>query len=420
MKRQILLFALSMIILSVSAQTSDRKWAVGIGSGVYGALGENSLGYMPELSVSRYLSPSLDVFFLQNLGLANNKIESNLDVALSTIGVRYKLYNGMILPESSMLKPFVYGGPSYISDNNLNRINFNLGLGVKYPIKRNISLYAQAGYVFGANVKGFSGTYSDENMTFEYVVPAYRDDLWKATVGVEISIGGSRDSDGDGVPDKRDKCPKTPRDVFVDEHGCPIDTDNDGVIDHLDDCPTEAGPASTKGCPDEDGDGIADKDDACPDVKGKKEFNGCPDPEAEKEDDDIKPSEMTAAEAIESGNTRVLDIKIRPVYFVVDQSNLTDYSKNKIANMVEMLLKNPAYLVRLWGYTDDLASDDYNQKLSEKRAESVMRFMTSMGFDRSRIVSTNGLGEANPAAPNVSEQNRRLNRRVEFEIFVAE
>ena len=116
----------------------------------------------------------------------------------------------------------------------------------------------------------------------------------------------------------------------------------------------------------------------------------------------------------------VLDIKVKPVYFVVDQSYLTDYSKNKIANLVDMLLKNPAYLVRLWGYTDDLASDDYNQKLSEKRAESVMRFMTSMGFDRDRIVSTNGLGELNPAAPNNSEQNRRLNRRVEFEIFVAE
>ena len=376
---------------------------------------------MPELYVSRYFNPSFDFFISQNLGLANNKIESNLDISLTTIAVRYKLYNGMILPESSLLKPYVYAGPGYISDNNTNKINFNLGLGAKYPIKQNISLYAQVGYINGPNVKEHTEQWAGEGVTVDYLVPTYRDNLWKATVGLEITIGGSKDSDGDGVPDKKDKCPNTPRDVFVDEHGCPIDTDNDGVIDHLDECPTEPGLSSTNGCPDTDRDGVPDKDDACPDVKGKKEFNGCPDPDEEKKTDkETEPSQMTAAEAVESGNMRVLDIKVRPVYFVVDQSYLTDYTKNKIANLVDMLLKNPAYLVRLWGYTDDLASADYNQKLSEKRAESVMRFMTSMGFDRDRIVSTNGLGEENPVAPNNSEQNRRLNRRVEFEIFVAE
>ncbi|RKD88217.1 OmpA family protein [Mangrovibacterium diazotrophicum] len=421
MKRQLLLFIVSLLVLSASAQTSDRKWAAGVGSGIYGALGESSLGYMPEFYISRYFNPSLDFYISQNFGLANNKIESNLDVSLTTIAVRYKFYNGIILPESSVLKPYVFAGPGYISDNNVNKINFNLGLGAKYPIKRNISLYAQVGYVNGAKVNEHIETWSDDNVVVDRLVPTYRDNLWKATVGIEITIGGSKDSDGDGVPDKKDKCPNTPRDVFVDENGCPIDTDNDGVIDHLDECPTEPGPSSTSGCPDADGDGIPDKDDACPDVKGKKEFNGCPDPNAKKEDEKkTEPSQMTAAEAVKSGNMRVLDIKVRPVYFVVDQSYLTDYTKNKIANLVDMLLKNPAYLVRLWGYTDDLASADYNQKLSEKRAESVMRFMTSMGFDRSRIVSTNGLGEENPVAPNNTEQNRRLNRRVEFEIFVAE
>ena len=125
-------------------------------------------------------------------------------------------------------------------------------------------------YVNGAKVKEHTERWADGGVTVDYLVPTYRDNLWKATVGLEITIGGSKDSDGDGVPDKKDKCPNTPRDIFVDEHGCPIDTDNDGVIDHLDECPTEPGLSSTNGCPDTDRDGIPDKDDACPDVKGKK------------------------------------------------------------------------------------------------------------------------------------------------------
>lgn len=419
MKRQILLGVFLLFIFSVSAQSSDQKWGIGIGSGVYGSLENNSLGYMPELTFSRYISPSFDVSLTGNLGLANNKIVSNLDIVMAGIHGHYKLYNGLILPETSLLKPYVYGGPGYIWDNDGKSLNLDLGLGLKYNIKRNVALYAQGGYIMGATIK--SQTIEIPSGSIEMTGGKFREDLWKAVVGIQITIGGSKDSDGDGVPDKKDKCPNTPRGIFVDEHGCPIDTDGDGVIDHLDECPTEPGLTSTNGCPDEDKDGIPDKDDACPDEKGTKANQGCPDPVSKSADvKETDPSKMTAAEAIQSGNTRVLDIKVKPVYFVVDDSNLTSFSKNRIANLVEMLLKNPAYLVRLWGYTDDLASDNYNQKLSEKRAESVMRFMTSMGFDRSRIVSSNGLGEANPAAPNNSEQNRKLNRRVEFEIFVAE
>ncbi len=83
-----------------------------------------------------------------------------------------------------------------------------------------------------------------------------------------------RDQDGDGVSDKKDKCPKD-RGTWA-TMGCP-DRDHDGIMDSEDDCPDVAGLAKFKGCPDTDGDGIPDKDDDCPTVPGLAQFKGCPD-----------------------------------------------------------------------------------------------------------------------------------------------
>jgi hypothetical protein len=83
----------------------------------------------------------------------------------------------------------------------------------------------------------------------------------------------SRDTDGDNVNDKDDKCPETFGLAKFD--GCP-DTDEDGVPDKDDDCPDKAGLEKFNGCPDSDEDGIPDKDDDCPDVFGYERYNGCP------------------------------------------------------------------------------------------------------------------------------------------------
>lgn len=86
-----------------------------------------------------------------------------------------------------------------------------------------------------------------------------------------------KDGDGDGVKNKRDKCPSTPPGVFVDGTGCPLDTDKDGVADYLDKCPSIPGSANMNGCQDKDKDGVSDIDDLCPDVPGLARFKGCPD-----------------------------------------------------------------------------------------------------------------------------------------------
>ena len=86
-----------------------------------------------------------------------------------------------------------------------------------------------------------------------------------------------KDEDGDGVKNKKDKCPGTPPGVKVDGRGCPLDVDKDGVPDYLDKCPGIPGAADMNGCPDKDKDGVSDYDDRCPDVPGLARFKGCPD-----------------------------------------------------------------------------------------------------------------------------------------------
>ena len=94
------------------------------------------------------------------------------------------------------------------------------------------------------------------------------------------------DNDKDGVPDEDDKCPNDPedKDGFQDADGCPDpDNDKDGILDAADKCPNEAedkdGFQDEDGCPDPDNDkdGVLDADDKCPNEPGPKETHGCPD-----------------------------------------------------------------------------------------------------------------------------------------------
>ena len=118
-----------------------------------------------------------------------------------------------------------------------------------------------------------------------YVIPD-KAEMVNVALGFSIVWGSNkRDSDKDGVWDKIDMCPNTPRGVVVDEQGCPLDEDHDGVPDYLDHClgtPEEAlGYIDSLGCPkDSDGDGVPDYLDQCPNTPdaawGLVDSIGCP------------------------------------------------------------------------------------------------------------------------------------------------
>lgn len=82
--------------------------------------------------------------------------------------------------------------------------------------------------------------------------------------------------------------------------------------------------------------------------------------------------------------------------------------------MAATLQKHPELgTVRIEGHTDDVGEDDFNQKLSERRAASVRRALLKRGVPASRL-TTHGYGESSPIAPNATPAGRAKNRRVEF------
>ena len=119
----------------------------------------------------------------------------------------------------------------------------------------------------------------------QYLIPD-KMKSFNVALGFSICWGSNRkDKDKDGVWDKIDMCPDTPRGVVVDSVGCPLDEDHDGVPDYLDHClgtPAAAiGFVDSLGCElDTDGDGVEDYKDKCPNTPeaawGKVDSLGCP------------------------------------------------------------------------------------------------------------------------------------------------
>lgn len=107
------------------------------------------------------------------------------------------------------------------------------------------------------------------------------------------------------------------------------------------------------------------------------------------------------------------------VNFAFNSSELTVASKNNLDKLAEILTNNMDTNINIYGHTDSKGSDAYNQTLSEKRADSVKKYLISKGISASRMYSM-GMGEQSPVASNETEAGRAKNRRVEFAITANE
>ncbi len=286
--------------------------------------------------------------------------------------------------------------------------------------------------------------------------------------GLELALGGvPRDSDGDGVSDRKDRCPDTPRGATVDASGCPIDSDGDGVFDGLDKCPStprgckvdaagcpidsdgdgvcdgldqcpdtpKGATVDAKGCPsDSDGDGVLDGLDKCPDTPkgatvdatgcpqdsdGDGVFDGldkCPDtPAGAKVDKDGCPVELIERE------TELLDtgmIRLQNINFETAKADLLPDAFPTLDVVGQVLTKWPELRIEIGGHTDARGSNAYNQKLSEARAHSVLSYMTGKFPNlKPEQFTAKGYGESKPVAPNTDALGMAKNRRVEFVVL---
>lgn len=168
------------------------------------------------------------------------------------------------------------------------------------------------------------------------------------------------DSDNDGVNDRLDKCPGTPAGVSVNSDGCPLDSDKDAVYDYLDKCP---------GTPE--------------DVRVDKD--GCP-------------------------IQKIIKLNVE---FDTGKYDVKDKYREEIKVAADYMQKNPETNVVIEGHTDNVGSEELNDKLSQSRANSVKEYLIAkLGVSKDRLKSV-GYGSKKPVASNDTVEGKQKNRRVQ-------
>ncbi len=147
-------------------------------------------------------------------------------------------------------------------------------------------------------------------------------------------------------------------------------------------------------CPDRDADGLLDDVDHCPEVSGPVDFYGCP-----------------AYQKIIVKKDK-LELKEK-LYFAWNAATLQDESKPTLDEVVQALQDNKNFRVQVEGHTSSEGTDDYNQTLSENRAQAVLDYLVAHGVSKDRLVSK-GFASTVPLDTNKTPEGRENNRRVEF------
>ena len=139
----------------------------------------------------------------------------------------------------------------------------------------------------------------------------------------------------------------------------------------------------------------------------------------------------TANQGVQQANNRINTIENRinslndnytasetqTITFKVNSTALSDQAKGTLDRVASTVAgQRTGYLIELQGFTDDSGSENYNETLSQRRAESVQRYLVSKNIPLFRI-SIVGLGEANPIADNKTRTGREQNRRVEVRVL---
>ena len=274
------------------------------------------------------------------------------------------------MPDSKF-NPFVTAGygiahysPRVNHDGVMSIVDF--GVGAKYWVAENVALRIDV----------------RDNMVADDAVHNI-----ETTAGVVFRFGGNRSSAAPAAQ----AAPASQ--VELAQVAQPLDSDGDGVPDYLDKCPGT--PA-----------GVAVGPDGCP-------------PAAPRAVAAAAAPRAVAAAAV----PKVVVLSFEDVHFGFDQSTLKPEAKLILKRNIQLLKENPDAQIRIAGYTSAAGSEEYNQKLSERRAASVRAYLVSEGLIEPARLSTIGYGERHPAAYEATPGDHnsaaaKANIRVLFEITV--
>ena len=383
---------------SVSAQTTNNRWLIGVGAhgvnhvaanrGVGQALGDafsskdlytmNNFVITPPLSkltVARNLNKFLVLDWQTSVGnVSNKRINMDKEFFLMTgLGLQFKV-NGF-WNEESWFDPYVRIGANYLRHDYTN-VSFPLTdvHGTVYGGFSGVGTPRKADH-FAVNGGLGSNFWFTKNFGIgiqgDYVTtPIDKSNLanfWQASASINFRFG-NRDKDKDGVLDKDDACPEIP------------------------------GPVENQGCPwpDTDGDGVLDKDDACPEVPGLPEYNGCP-----------KPASIIAVEATGA---------LQGIIFDFNKATISNpESLRKLDQAAEVIKSSNGGTFLVTGHTDKKGNDAYNLKLSRERAAYIVKALEQRGVADSQLKST-GVGEKEAVVPETaSDEERARDRKVVVE-----
>ncbi len=114
--------------------------------------------------------------------------------------------------------------------------------------------------------------------------------------------------------------------------------------------------------------------------------------------------------------TEETKIEFHNITFETNSAELNESSYKELDRLVQLMKENPGIIVEISAHTDDVGSEQYNMKLSLRRAQAVVNYLKQKGIPQSRMVAQ-GYGESRPLVPNDSPEHRAMNRRVELRIL---
>ncbi|QKG56356.1 OmpA family protein [Hymenobacter sp. BRD128] len=472
------------------AQNADRKWGIsGYVSALQyrGDLGSNfwdlrNQPYGGGLTLSRYVTKGIDINLSANQGLLRYPSEDNTFTTPTTpgnygtarrfranvttlgLGFKFKLLPNSPIDPYILLQPglaivysdrYINTAPSVSNHTSFGSFDGQAALGLDFRISPGFGLFVQAGQHYldrdDYRLDGVGGNPDNDNFWDKY------DRYMQFSAGITANFGKAKDTDGDGVPDRKDKCPDTPAGVKVDVNGCPLDTDGDGVPDYQDKCPEVKGLPALQGCPDSDGDGVADADDKCPNTPAgvRVDASGCPldadgdgvpdyldkcpgTPSGVKVDatgcpldrdgdgvpdyqdrcpDRAGPASNKGCPEIPAEQKKILNEATKYINFDFNKATLKPSSYPRLNQMVQILNDYPDYSLSIAGHTDSKGDEAYNLRLSYERAASARKYMLEHGIPAERIESR-GYGKTKPIADNKTAAGQALNRRVDFDPYL--